>query len=291
MDLKKIALLLFISSLTFSCNVNVSPINNFDMVSVFNREGEITVSKPLVIEIPSPNKNERPEGTVLSAIVLHHTATSADAKSVGKFFSYPSSKVSSHYIVDKTGYIVQSVPDNERAWHAGKSQFSGVENVNNFSIGIEICNIGDNTDPYPDTEYDAVIRLVAFLVKEYNIPLSGITRHRDIALPAGRKVDTSNNFIVQRVLDGVQAVLSGTYVPPVSTDPPPASEPNPVRQIVTKNGENTFKAISDIYLDNESRWNEIKYLNPEIKSPDNIPAGTKVKIPTTYKYFFELNNN
>ena len=33
----------------------------------------------------------------------------------------PLSKVSCHYLIDKKGKIIQMVPENKIAWHAGKS--------------------------------------------------------------------------------------------------------------------------------------------------------------------------
>ncbi|GIW23184.1 MAG: hypothetical protein KatS3mg068_2191 [Candidatus Sericytochromatia bacterium] len=269
-----------------SCSVSItSELDNVSISNVSKKE----VSKPEFIVIDSPNRSERPQDTKISAIVLHHTATTANAKEVGNFFANPQSKVSSHYIVDRTGYIVQCVPDDKVAWHAGKSHFNGMDNVNNFSIGIEICNVGNSIEPYPDLQYDGVIRLVAYLVKQYDIPLENITRHRDIAIPAGRKIDTSNNFSVQRVLEGVKKVLDGTYQPPIPSEPIPINIPS-IREIITKNGENSLRVIADIYLDNETRTKELEILNPNVKDIKYIPVGTRIKIPTDYSYFYKANN-
>ena len=145
--------------------------------------------------IASPNYNDRPGGeTDIDTIVLHHTASSANAEGIAHFFQDPQSKVSSHYVVDQDGTVVEVVPDGKRAWHAGVSTFQGRGNVNDFSVGIEICNRGDNRDPYPEAQYRAVVDLVAYLVQAHQVPLERITRHRDVALPPGRKSDTSDNF-------------------------------------------------------------------------------------------------
>lgn len=247
-----------------------------------------SIEKPEVIPMPTENHNERPDGTVINTIVLHHTATAADAKRVGKFFQNPKAGVSSHYIVDRTGYIVQPVDDNLRSWHAGRSEFNGVGNVNDFSIGIEICNLGDSAEPYPDAQYDAVIRLVAYLVKTYNVPLPHITRHRDIGIPHGRKIDTSNNFSVKRVVDGVQAMLDGSYKPG-----PIRPVKNPIKfspyRLVKIQTAMTFKDLADIYLDAPNRWKEIQYLNQSASTLSKVPAGSSVKIPTDYRHFERLN--
>ena len=231
-----------------------------------------------MIEMPSPNSNPRPDNTRISAIVLHHTAMKQDAKQVGDLFTRPSARVSSHYVVDRTGYIVRSVPDELRSWHAGNSTFQGVGNVNNYSIGIEICNLGDSQEPYSDAQYDGLIQLMAYLVDRYDIPMSRITRHRDIAIPAGRKIDTSNNFSVARVIEGIQAVRNGTYRAPQNTSQPDISALPDVREIVLS-ANLSLEDLADIYLDNPARVVEVQAMNPQFSETAVIPAGTRVRIP------------
>lgn len=241
------------------------------------------VPTPELIQIPSPNQNERPAGSGVRAIVLHHTATADDARQVAAFFANPKAEVSSHYIVDRSGYIVQPVSDDRRAWHAGKSEFLGTANVNDFSIGIEICNLGDSKEPYSDVQYDAVIRLVAYLAERYQLPLERITRHRDVAIPKGRKIDTSDNFSVARVLDGIRALQNGSY-----TSPPASAAPAPqvpaFREVTVANGQRSLQDLADIYLDHASRWVEIQALNPQIR-PDALQPGQRVKLPTSMNYW------
>ena len=61
----------------------------------------------------------------------------------------PASKVSSHYVVDEHGDIIQLVPEARRAWHAGESSWEGVSDINSRSVGIEIVNPGHSFG-YPD---------------------------------------------------------------------------------------------------------------------------------------------
>ncbi len=162
--------------------------------------------KPAMLEIASPNRNDRPGGaTDITAIVLHHTASPADAQRNAMFFAKPSSKVSAHYVVGKDGTIVQCVPDDVASWHAGRSKYGDRESVNDFSIGIEICNLGDEKDDYPALEYAALGKLMAYLMTNHKVGWDRVTRHRDVAVPLGRKNDTSNNFdrkqLEQAVLD------------------------------------------------------------------------------------------
>lgn len=244
------------------------------------------VPAPELMVIPSPNQTPRSEGVRPDTIVLHHTATAGTAERVARFFTRPDAKVSAHYIVDRTGYIVRSVPDNMASWHAGRSEFKGRPNVNDFSIGIEICNLGDSIEPYPDAQYDALIKLVAWLVQTHQISLDNITRHRDIAVPAGRKIDTSNNFSVRRLMDGVQAVLAGTYVTPPNMQPPaPPLDAPQWRTVRVQPGQQTFEDLADVYLDNPQRAVEIAALNPELRENTQIPLGQLIRLPNTLDYW------
>ena len=161
------------------------------------------VPKPKVIKMASPNKDSR-GGADIDTIVMHHTAGGGTAQDVGRHFQDPKAEVSSHYIVDKKGTIVQPVEDKERSWHAGKSVFKGRKDVNDFSIGIEMVNRGDNKDPFTDDQYEALGRLVAYLQSAYGIRAGNITGHKDIALPKGRKTDPAENFSYQRMFKEVE---------------------------------------------------------------------------------------
>ena len=46
--------------------------------------------------------------------------------------------VSAHVVIDREGAMVQYVPFDRRAWHAGISVYDDRERCNDFSIGIEL---------------------------------------------------------------------------------------------------------------------------------------------------------
>ncbi len=154
----------------------------------------LRIIPPYFIQMPSPNYNNRPENTKIDTIIIHHTAPFASLTRVGYFFQNINSRVSSHYIVGKEGLVIQSVDEHDRAWHAGPSAWRGKYNVNDFSIGIEVLNDGDNKDPFTDLQYISLSRLVSYIMKKYDIPLSRVIGHRDIAIPLGRKNDPADNF-------------------------------------------------------------------------------------------------
>ena len=90
---------------------------------------------------PSPNHDERKGGRRPDLILLHYTGMQSGEAALDRLCS-AESKVSSHYVVFEDGRIVQCVPEERRAWHAGMSFWAGEEDINLCSIGIEIVNPG-----------------------------------------------------------------------------------------------------------------------------------------------------
>lgn len=99
--------------------------------------------------------------------------------------------VSIHYYIDKAGATSQMVNDTDIAWHAGISSWKvdgkTVNGCNACSLGIELENLNDGRDPYPEAQYQATVELVRHLVDRYSIPRSQLVRHVDIS--PGRKTD------------------------------------------------------------------------------------------------------
>ncbi|HLV80909.1 MAG TPA: N-acetylmuramoyl-L-alanine amidase [Chthonomonadaceae bacterium] len=141
--------------------------------------------------IPSPNCDDRPSGAVVSCIVLHATVEPTVESTVEHFLN-PGSRVSAHFVVGKNGQVVQMVPVERRAWHAGPSTLDGVSHVNDYSVGIEMVNLNDGKDPYPHAQLLAVAGIIRYLRSRYTIPDTRIVSHAQIALPPGRKSDPLN---------------------------------------------------------------------------------------------------
>jgi N-acetylmuramoyl-L-alanine amidase len=145
--------------------------------------------KNKVVWAASPNFGPRPADSPIDTIVLHHTASS-NLGGVVKWFAMTESQVSAHYTIGKDGSIVQHVSTFDRAWHAGNSMDRlGRANVNNFSIGIEIVNKGDGSEPYPKDQVEAVYNVCAHLIRHRFPGIKQITSHEFIAIPLGRKND------------------------------------------------------------------------------------------------------
>ncbi len=74
-------------------------------------------------------------------IVIHYTAGASYRSSVN-WLKDKRAMASAHLVVGRKGEVVQLVPFNTIAWHAGRSQWNGRTRLNNYSIGIEIANAG-----------------------------------------------------------------------------------------------------------------------------------------------------
>jgi N-acetylmuramoyl-L-alanine amidase len=138
-----------------------------------------------IIDSPSPNFDEREQP--ISMLVLHYTGMKDAASAIDRLRD-PEAKVSCHYLVAEDGQILRMVPEEKRAWHAGRSYWRGLRNVNSASIGIEIVNPGHELGyrPFPEEQMASVLRLTADIVDRYDIPRANVVAHSDVA-PARRQ--------------------------------------------------------------------------------------------------------
>lgn len=74
-------------------------------------------------------------------LVMHYTAATTAQSSIGWFLN-PDAKASAHLLIARDGTITQFAPFNIVTWHAGKSQWKGLNGLNQFAIGIELVNAG-----------------------------------------------------------------------------------------------------------------------------------------------------
>lgn len=143
------------------------------------------------IERPSPNHDER--ARPISMIVLHYTDMLSAQEAIARLCD-PQSGVSAHYLVSRSGEIVRMVPEERRAWHAGRSYWRGQTRLNHDSIGIELDNPGhlNGYVPFTDAQIEALVPLIADIKKRHGITRGNIVGHSDIA-PA-RKRDPGELF-------------------------------------------------------------------------------------------------
>lgn len=124
----------------------------------------------------------------IDTIVIH--AVAYDVK--GAIESFREHEVSPHYLIDEKGKIYQFVDECQRAWHAGLSFWQGQTNLNDRSIGIELCSKNFGQEPYPMRQISALIRLCQRLQRKYHIKKERILGHSDIAV--SRKPDPGKAF-------------------------------------------------------------------------------------------------
>jgi AmpD protein len=100
-------------------------------------------------------------------------------------------KVSAHLLIRRDGELVQYVPLQLRAWHAGASSFCGRDGCNDYSIGIELEGVDDV--PYTPSQYAKLTGLSQMLMQAFPaITPARIVGHSDIA--PGRKTDPGAAF-------------------------------------------------------------------------------------------------
>src|ERR1700730_5608160 len=148
----------------------------------------------IVAEVrPSPNHGERQGVQRPDMIVLHYTGMPSAAAALDRLCAR-GTEVSAHYFVFEDGQIVQMVPENRRAWHAGAAFWAGETDINSCSIGIEIANPG-HEHGYPDfprRQIAAVTALCRSILTRPDVPADRVLAHSDVA-PA-RKVDPGEKF-------------------------------------------------------------------------------------------------
>lgn len=97
---------------------------------------------------------------------------------------------SAHFMIARDGTVYDLVPIPSKAYHAGKSEWNGKSNCNNWMLGIEL--IATDESGYTDEQYDALIRLTDKLITKFDISWDNIAGHENVA--PGRKVDPGKLF-------------------------------------------------------------------------------------------------
>jgi len=186
----------------------------------------------MVRQRSTPNRG----GFIRPSILVMHFTGADNADGSINWLCDPLSKVSAHLVLDQKGNVTQLAPFNRACWHAGKSKWGSVTNMNSNSIGIEMANCGplkkiaDGTyraemgkkilktfqpsevvvaahknspgnvigwDDYPAEQVNASIEIIAAIVAKYGIKENNVVGHDDIA-PI-RKVDPGPAYPLARV--------------------------------------------------------------------------------------------
>jgi len=183
----------------------------------------------------SPNHGERRGFRRPEFVILHYTGMPSSEAAIA-LLRDPRAEVSSHYVVEENGRIVQLTPESRRAWHAGKSSWRGVTDVNSASIGVEICNAGHDggLPAYPDAQIRSVIALCRDISLRHAIPPERFLAHSDIA--PSRKRDPGENFPWRKLAQAGVGRWEEADAPCAAPDYLPAQEGPHVRALQTMLG-------------------------------------------------------
>ena len=168
----------------------------------------------------SPNCDQRPGGeTDVSLVVVHAISLPPNrfgGDAVQRLFTNALNpnghpffreiyqlRVSSHYFIRRDGELIQFVPPEMRAWHAGVSSWRGRDRCNDFSIGVELE--GCDTLPFEPVQYEVLAQLIVEFCGRF--PIQGVTGHSNIA--PGRKTDPGPLFSWRRLRGLLYSIAGG----------------------------------------------------------------------------------
>ena len=157
----------------------------------------------------SPNFGPRPAGTAVELALLHSISLPPGeygGPAIEQLFTnrldwgahpyYESIRgleVSAHFLVRRDGDCIQFVSCDQRAWHAGRSQWCGRDNCNDWSVGIELEGLEGGL--FEPAQYHSLVRLLQALRERY--PIAQVVGHEHVA--PGRKLDPGAGFDWQRL--------------------------------------------------------------------------------------------
>jgi N-acetylmuramoyl-L-alanine amidase len=145
-----------------------------------------------ILHSPNHSTKNRSKNNI-KFIVIHYTGMQSERACIRRLTS-KSSQVSTHYLINRKGSIIRMVDEKKTAWHAGKSKWKNLTNLNSQSIGIELVNKGHQFgyENFSKKQITNLILLCLELVKKYKIKKKNIVGHSDIA-PL-RKKDPGEKF-------------------------------------------------------------------------------------------------
>ena len=154
--------------------------------------------------LDSPNFGPRPAGACIDLLVLHSISlppgqyggnevqalftNQLDWDAHPYFGKIRGLEVSSHFYIRRDGALWQFVSCDDRAWHAGRSEYRGRPNCNDDSIGIELEGLEGET--FEPAQYESLALLCEAVAGPY--PIAHVAGHEHIA--PGRKQDPGSGF-------------------------------------------------------------------------------------------------
>lgn len=154
--------------------------------------------------IVSPNFGPRPPGMTIDLVIVHSISlppgeyggdaierlftNRLDPDAHPYFATIRDLRVSAHFLVRRSGELLQFVSCDRRAWHAGASAWKGRTDCNDFSVGIELEGLEGDT--FEEAQYERLAATLARLASRY--PIRAVAGHEHVA--SGRKQDPGAGF-------------------------------------------------------------------------------------------------
>jgi N-acetyl-anhydromuramoyl-L-alanine amidase len=166
---------------------------------------------------PSPNTDARSPGCSVDLLVIHNISlppgefggpyiedlfhNRLDPTCHPYFAEIAHLRVSAHLLIRRDGTLIQFVPLDRRAWHAGQSRFGDRDACNDFSIGIELEGTDDR--PFDDRQYVVLQTATREIRARFpTITPDRVVGHCDIA--PGHKSDPGPCFDWSRFRQGLE---------------------------------------------------------------------------------------
>ena len=150
-----------------------------------------------IIEVETTKYGERRICANPSLLIIHSIGMPLTTSL--EMLTSSSREISVHYLIAPDGTVYAMVPENMRAWHAGKSYWRGQTDVNSLSIGIELAwsldkeaHEEDLPGPFPDEQMDALVELCKGIQARWGIKPENVLAHSDVA--PSRKRDPGERF-------------------------------------------------------------------------------------------------
>ena len=132
---------------------------------------------PMEEALLTPNPYSRPQDALstVTQLYVHYTANpGTSARQNRDYFEGLAqtglTSASAHFVIGYEGEIVQCIPLNEMAY--------AVIGENDHSISIECCYL-DQDGKFTDATYQSLLKLLGWLMEEYNLDVSDVKRHYD----------------------------------------------------------------------------------------------------------------
>lgn len=189
-----------------------------------------------IIQAPTNKYGERKENATPSLLILHSMGCPVDQAL--NILTGPEIEASCHYYIPQDGTVYQIVPEEKRAWHAGRGHWRDIADINSHSIGIELGwseqvmaeeNEESVPGPFTPAQMESLASLCQQIMTRWAIKPENVLGHSDV--DPVRKRDPGERLDWQ----ALAAHNIGIW-PKTST---PAEETTPIATLLARYGYKT----------------------------------------------------